>query len=245
VTKKEILSYSTIDSTNLEAKRLIKSENLSNSFLIAETQTAGRGRFERVWFSPAGKGIYLTAVFEPILTIDAPHLYVILGAVASAWAIEEITKLPVQLKWPNDLMLGGKKVGGILAEVQKTNQGFTPLIGIGINVNTESFPKQIVTLPATSLKLEAKKSFDLKTAQKTLVKKIKAAKKRNFKFLFEEWKARNVDTGRKVRLTIADQVYEGEVKGWGGEGELLLRGNDDKIKAFSAGEIEYLTKKKG
>ncbi len=235
-----ILKYDTIDSTNLEAKRLIKSKGLENAYLLAKTQTAGKGRFDRVWYSPEGEGIYLTAVFAPIKEIDMPHLYVILAAVASAWAVEAATKLELSVKWPNDLLLGGKKVGGILTEVVKTKNGYTPLIGIGINVNTASFPATVVKVPATSLALEAKSEFSVEKVAKQLISKIKRARLRSFDFLFSEWKKRCQDVGKKVKLTIADQVYQGAVVGWGEAGELLLRDENDKIRPFSAGEIEYL-----
>jgi len=237
---KSVQYFESIDSTNLEAKRQIKTSGLRDSYIIAGTQTSGHGRFERAWYSPAGKGIYLTAVFNPIQEIDQPHLYVVMAAVASAWAIESLAKVKVTFKWPNDLMVDGKKIGGILTEVQKTKDGFTPLIGIGININTMSFPKDIVKIPATSLKISGKEEVDIKKARRTLVAKLKSAKRRNFNFLFDEWKQRNNDLGKQVKLTIGDKVYEGTVGGWGSEAELLLKDKDDKIKRFSAGEIEYI-----
>ena len=124
---------------------------------LADEQTAGRGRSDHSWHSASGEGLYLSALVKPSLPLRDALLLSLATGLAAAHAIEEVTNLKIDLRWPNDLMLAGKKLGGILVETASETGADAPLryavIGIGINVHQRAFPPELTAL-ATSLGLE-------------------------------------------------------------------------------------------
>jgi BirA family biotin operon repressor/biotin-[acetyl-CoA-carboxylase] ligase len=124
---------------------------------LADEQTAGRGRSDHSWHSASGEGLYLSALVKPSLPLRDALLLSLATGLAAARAIEEVTNLKIDLRWPNDLMLAGKKLGGILVETASETGADAPLryavIGIGINVHQRAFPPELTAL-ATSLDLE-------------------------------------------------------------------------------------------
>ena len=139
----DIHIYDTIDSTNLEARRMIvEGSILSPSLLISHTQTNGRGQLGRNFYSPVGSGLYLSLVFKPHTPPqNSPHITPA-AALATAKAIETWTGVCPLIKWVNDLYLDGKKVCGILTEVATAPSGDVYIIvGIGVNITTKKFPQ--------------------------------------------------------------------------------------------------------
>ena len=138
--------YDEIESTNNEAKKLASGGAPEGTVVIAEHQSAGRGRLGRQWTSPAGKGLLFSVVLRPRLPMTEAHLLTLVAATAAAEGIEGQTKIPVQVKWPNDLIVNNRKVGGILLEVSgEFDEVNWVVVGVGINVNTE-FAELPVTL---------------------------------------------------------------------------------------------------
>ena len=141
----DITIYDTIDSTNLEARRRIAEGRISSpTLLIAHTQSNGKGRLGRHFYSPKGSGLYLSLVFKPSTKqTDLAHCHITpTAALATAKAIETWTGICPLIKWVNDLYLDGKKVCGILTEVANTPTGDAyVIVGIGVNVTTEAFPE--------------------------------------------------------------------------------------------------------
>jgi BirA family transcriptional regulator, biotin operon repressor / biotin---[acetyl-CoA-carboxylase] ligase len=154
--------FATIDSTNtyaLEQAKITGPAKVAHgNYYIADEQTAGRGRSDHQWHSQAGEGLYLSVLLRPDLaTADLIWLPLITGLVVHK-AIAEVTAMDVDLRWPNDLLIGGRKVGGILVEAQteSTSKGHiatAAVIGIGINLHQQRFPRGLATEP-TSLDLE-------------------------------------------------------------------------------------------
>src|SRR5208337_1599069 len=143
--------------TNHVAMELGYAGEPEGAVVLAEEQTAGRGRAGRSWHSERGTGIYITLLLRPKLSpVQAPLLTMLAGLSARA-AIQAQTGLSAELKWPNDLLLGGAKLGGILTEMhaEPTAVRFV-VIGLGININQEKFPAEIASL-ATSLRKESGK----------------------------------------------------------------------------------------
>ncbi len=141
-----IKQYESIDSTSLEAKRLLQQNYGHGTVVAAETQTAGKGRLGRVWDSAKGAGIWFSVVLQPRLAMEQMSLYSFVAAVAVAEAIHDVTGLTAQVKWPNDVLVNGKKVCGILLEmVAERNQPVRIIIGIGINANQKQsdFPEEV------------------------------------------------------------------------------------------------------
>jgi len=159
----KIIHYQEIDSTNEEARRLIKKgEGQEGLVLVADRQTRGRGKPGSAWFSPEGN-LYFSVIVKPRRHPKDLAPITLLGALAGRSAIAKVSKLPVVIKWPNDLLINSKKVGGILAE--RVPSGHL-IIGIGINVNV--LPAE-VRGSATSLKRESSKSFPIEKISKILI----------------------------------------------------------------------------
>lgn len=142
----KILTYREVDSTNDEAKRFCLKDPESRAVCIADRQTAGRGRFGRSFYSPPETGLYLSAVTHPNKSIERSSVYTAAAAVAAAKAISRETGEEPQIKWINDLYLGGKKICGILTEAItdfETGEVRSMITGIGINITTEDFPEEL------------------------------------------------------------------------------------------------------
>jgi BirA family biotin operon repressor/biotin-[acetyl-CoA-carboxylase] ligase len=146
--------FATVDSTNTYALAQARSRALHGSFYVADEQTAGRGRSDHTWHSNAGQGLYLSALLRPNLAIAELVWLPLIAGLAVHRAIQEITALTVDLRWPNDLLIGNRKTGGILVEAQtEAGRASAAVIGIGINLHQQSFPAGLATEP-TSLDLE-------------------------------------------------------------------------------------------
>ena len=152
---KSLYHFYAVDSTNAFALRLIEHgyKVAEGTVVIAESQTAGKGRLGRSWYSERESGLYLSIILYPKAPPSLAPLLTLATTIAAHNAIERTTRLDVDIKWPNDLLIGGKKVCGILAEMQaEVDRIKMMIIGIGINVNHESFPEEIAGR-ATSLRL--------------------------------------------------------------------------------------------
>jgi BirA family transcriptional regulator, biotin operon repressor / biotin---[acetyl-CoA-carboxylase] ligase len=151
--------FPTIDSTNTyaleEARKNPKDGGAPHgSFYVADEQTAGRGRSDHAWHSQAGEGLYLSVLLRPEIAIQDLVWLPLLAGLAAHRAIHEVTALAVDLRWPNDLLIGPRKTGGILVEAQtESDRATAAVIGIGINLHQQRFPSGLATEP-TSLDLE-------------------------------------------------------------------------------------------
>jgi BirA family biotin operon repressor/biotin-[acetyl-CoA-carboxylase] ligase len=146
--------FRTIDSTNTYALEQARQGAPHGSFYVADEQTAGRGRSDHTWHSNAGQGLYLSVLVRPdLVTADLVWLPLLAGLAAHR-AIQETTALTADLRWPNDLLIGSRKTGGILVEAQaEADRATAAVIGIGINLHQQRFPAGLATEP-TSLDLE-------------------------------------------------------------------------------------------
>ena len=133
-----------IDSTNTRAKELGEKGAPHGTLVVAEQQTAGKGRRGRSWVSPAGSSIYMTLLLRPEVEPSRAPMLTLLMAYSIAEALRESEQIDVQIKWPNDLVLNKKKICGILTEMSaEVDYVHYVVIGVGINVNTEEFPEEI------------------------------------------------------------------------------------------------------
>jgi BirA family biotin operon repressor/biotin-[acetyl-CoA-carboxylase] ligase len=146
--------FRSIDSTNTHALEQARQGAPHGSFYLADEQTAGRGRSDHAWHSNAGEGLYLSVLLRPNLAVADLVWLPLLAGLATHHAVHEVTALNVDLRWPNDILIEGRKAGGILVEAQ-TESGIATaaVIGIGINLHQQKFPTGLAT-PATSLDLE-------------------------------------------------------------------------------------------
>lgn len=166
---KHIIHLGEIDSTNEEAKRQVKRGQGEGLVIIADSQSAGKGKPGSSWFSPPGN-LYFSAVIKPHRNQNELAPLTLIGALAGSSAIYELSSIASVIKWPNDLLIGRKKIGGVL--VERILSGHV-IIGIGINLNSdiEKFPEKIRTT-ATTLAHESKKRYDPREFSRIMIDQL-------------------------------------------------------------------------
>jgi BirA family transcriptional regulator, biotin operon repressor / biotin---[acetyl-CoA-carboxylase] ligase len=241
--KKQIACFGEIDSTNARAKELAVQAAPEGAVVIANSQLSGRGRRGRSWFSPALTGIYMSLIIRPhISPAEAPKL-TLMTSVALAEAIETISNLKTEIKWPNDILISGRKVAGILTEIS-TEMEFVHyiIIGIGINVNTqsESFPEDIKDR-ATSLYIESGRQYSRVGMIRMILEKFEEIyntfKIGGFKRTLKEWKKRADIVGRTVEVNTMNTIYKGEVTSIDEEGGLIVKDSRGNYHRIISGDI--------
>jgi BirA family biotin operon repressor/biotin-[acetyl-CoA-carboxylase] ligase len=234
---RDIYYYEIVDSTQDIAWQLGLNDSPEGSVVVAETQKKGRGRQERKWFSPRG-GIYLSLILRPnFIPINEISKLTLLAGLACVYAIRKTTGLLCSLKWPNDILLGDKKLGGILCELNaETDRINFVVIGIGINVNTTNLPKE-----GTSLFIQTKKRFFRVHIVKKLLEEIESLysllRREGFSFICREWQKYSYIWGKKVKIKMLNRDLEGQAIGIDRRGYLLLKKDNGFIERVSSGDL--------
>lgn len=237
-----------IDSTNLRAKQLAECGEPEGTLVVADRQTAGRGRRGRGWLAESGVGIWMTLILRPDLEPERLSGITLIAALAVNRAIREVSGAETQIKWPNDIVLGGKKICGILTEVSsEMNYIHYAVTGIGINVNTVQFPADMQDI-ATSLYLETGSLVD-RTA---LIGRFAALygkyyerylRDGNLKAFVEEYNRVLVNRDRQVKIYYGmveeadpSKIETGIARGINEDGTLLVE-VDGCCKSIVSGEV--------
>ena len=235
--------FQAVDSTNDEAAALAVRGALEGTVVIADAQERGRGRMGRSWTSPPGVGVYLSVILRPaIQPHDAPSL-TLLGAVAVAEAIEEVTGLAAEVKWPNDLIVRGRKVGGILGEVAAEASRFHYVIlGIGINVNqTEAGFEGELRHVATSLRIETGRLVNRTAMIRSLCESLdrwyNCFLLEGSAPIIERLRQRCLTLGQRVVARSGDQQLCGLAVDLDHAGALLIRDADQRLHRLIAGDV--------
>jgi BirA family biotin operon repressor/biotin-[acetyl-CoA-carboxylase] ligase len=239
---KSIHHFFKTDSTNRVALELGHAGEPEGAVVLAEEQTAGRGRVGRKWHSERAAGIYVTLLLRPRLApVQAPLLTMMAGLSAHS-AVQAVTGLTVDLKWPNDLLIGGKKAGGILTEMHaEPGQIRFVIVGIGLNVNQEKFPGELANL-ATSLRIETGKQQPRMELLVRLLREFES----DYNRLLREGVASVVErfqaissyaNGKRVRVSNGTESYIGTTAGLGPEGLLHVRRDDGQMVTVITGDV--------
>lgn len=222
---------STMDAARVEARQ----GTAGGTVIIAGEQTEGRGRMRRAWLSPSGN-IALSIVLYPD-TAGLPYL-IMIASLSVARSIEAVTGLKTQIKWPNDILIRGKKVSGILIENEVKGGGVAcALIGIGINVNLKA--SDVAGIPATSLEDELGRSV----LRVNVVRSLLAEFERLYLLLpeagsiYRAWRDRLETLGKKVIVTSGSDVLEGVAESVDESGALMLRRDDGGLTKIVAGDV--------
>ena len=239
---KKIHHFFRSDSTNRVAMELGYANEPEGTVVLAEEQTAGRGRAGRSWHSERATGIYVTLLLRPkISPVQAPLLTMMAGLSAHA-AIQAQTGLKADIKWPNDLMLDGKKLGGILTEMhaEPTLVRFV-IVGIGINVNQEQFPTELRDI-ATSLRAETGKAQSRLDLLARLLGEFETDYNRfvrdGSRSVTERFaQVSSYASGKKVRVTNGEESYTGVTAGLRPEGLLQVKQEDGSTVTVLAGDV--------
>ncbi len=225
-------------STMDEARRLAKEGAPEGTVVLSDEQTAGRGRFQRAWVSPKGASVLLSVVFRPTLA-ELPYLNMV-ASLAVVQAVEEVTPLKPRIKWPNDVLLEGRKACGILVD-SSLGEGVVhhAVAGIGLNVNLDPYAYPEIAGIASSLSSALGRPVSrlrvllaLLDRLEELYLRLKAGES-----LQKEGRAYLDTLGKMVRVKRGDAVEEGYAEGISQEGHLLLRRADGSLYAAIAGEV--------
>ncbi len=231
----KILTYEKIDSTNDEAKRLAKQGVPEWTVVVADRQTKGRGRLGRRWHSDSG-GLYLSVILRPPLRTGELFPLTLLMAVATVRTIRGLFNLEAMVKWPNDIVFGGKKLGGVLVETDRQ----AVIAGIGLNVNNDHFPEEIQK-ETISLKTILGSKSDPGKIVEVFVQEAKKLYqhflKKGSDLLIEEWQLFSDLSHPWVKVSTPAKTYEGRILRLGSKGELIIKIADGKIKKFYSGEV--------
>lgn len=237
----ELYFYKSVDSTNIRAKDLAETGSVHGTLVVADEQTMGRGRRGRGWESRKGISIYMSLVLKPDIEPGNASMLTLVAAMAVAEGIRQSTGLECQIKWPNDVVIHGKKVCGILTEMSTQIDYINHIvIGIGINVHNEEFPEEIRDI-ATSLYLESGK----KQNRALIIEKVWEAfeqyydiylKTQDMQGLMEEYHQKLVNMGKEVRVLDPKEPYEGRALGITPRGELVVEVQGEK-RNVASGEV--------
>jgi BirA family biotin operon repressor/biotin-[acetyl-CoA-carboxylase] ligase len=241
---KSLYHFYSVDSTNAFALRLLEHgyKVAEGTVVIAESQTAGKGRLGRSWHSEREAGLYLSMVLYPKAPPSLAPLLTLATTIAAHNAVEKATQLDVDIKWPNDLLIGGKKACGILAEMQaEVDRIKMMIIGVGINVNHESFPDEIASR-ATSLRLA---SGRLQSRIEILVDFLEEFEALYLTFeqkgpraIIDWWtRLSSFANGRKIEIHDGVRTIAGVTRGLNPLGALRVEQEDGRTEEVYSGDV--------
>jgi BirA family biotin operon repressor/biotin-[acetyl-CoA-carboxylase] ligase len=241
-----VFFYESIGSTNDQAMEVGDKGGPEGALFLAETQTHGKGRLGRRWISPPGVNLYISVLLRPRFPPMQAPVVTLMAAVALAEAIIDVTGLDAWIKWPNDILIQGKKVAGILTEMHAEQDTIHYLVvGVGINVNLdpETLPEDI-RAKSTSLKSCLGEKVDrtelLCRFLECLARDYGVLNQEGPPAIFSRWDAFSRVTGRRVRVSAPRERIEGQVEGISSEGALIVRLPDGNRRDIFSGDVEIL-----
>ena len=237
-----IFHYTEIDSTNNKAKQLGDEGAPHGTLVTADRQTAGRGRRGRSWISSEEDNIYMTFLLRPQFAPDKAPMLTLVMAYSVVQAIQKLTGLETQIKWPNDIVWNGRKMVGILTEMSLSGSGIRHVVvGVGVNVNTKAFPEE-VEKTAVSVRQATGKIWEKRELIAAIVEKFEEnyrvfEQTEDLSEIQEVYNARLVNRGREVCILSEKESYRALAKGINSKGELIVQHEDGREEAIYAGEV--------
>jgi BirA family biotin operon repressor/biotin-[acetyl-CoA-carboxylase] ligase len=241
---KEVHLLPSVASTNTLAMEMAAGGSPEGTVVIAETQTGGKGRLGRKWISPKGN-LYLSVILRPDVPLQKAPLITLMGAVAVATTIRTTCGLEAGIKWPNDILVSGKKVSGLLTEMSAEQDRVRHIVlGIGVDVNMEleTLPPEVRVL-ATTLAAASGKTIDRTALLRQLLRDLDRWYRiflSNGQEVLREWKSLNLTIGNRVAVSGAGETLEGLARGIDEEGRLVVRLDDGTIRTVAAGDVSIL-----
>jgi BirA family transcriptional regulator, biotin operon repressor / biotin---[acetyl-CoA-carboxylase] ligase len=233
-----------VESTQKIAHRLSYEGYPEGTLVISEEQVAGRGRMTRSWYSPKYTGIWMSLILRPNLPPQKAPQFTLIAAVAISQAIEEISGIEAEIKWPNDILIRGKKVTGILTELQAdADKIHSIILGMGVNVNQSStdFAADIQPI-ATSIAIEAKKKIPRAQLVRRILEKLEIYydlyMEEGFRPIKLMWESRAVSIGKNIIARTINGTIEGKALGITDEGILQLEDAQGIIHHIYSADIE-------
>lgn len=248
-TQRRLVVLSETDSTNNYAKELASDGAAHGTAVIADSQTAGKGRLGRSFFSPPGTGLYLSVIIRPDISLETAQLITSCAAVAAAEAVEELCGRDVSVKWVNDLYMNGRKICGILTEASlslETKSLDYAVIGIGINVlSVKNIFEQELNDIAASVEDETGVKINRNTLCSVLLNRLdeRLADIESRSFL-EDYRRREILTGNVITANAGGEKVTGTAIGIDDNASLIIQLPDGSVRALSSGEASLCRIKK-
>lgn len=237
----KLVRFDVVGSTNDEAKRLAMDGAPHGTLVVAEHQTAGRGRMGRSYTSAEKEGVWMSLIIkDEILPMHASMLTLVMG-LAVTKAIKQVVDVKPMIKWPNDVVLSGKKVVGILTEMSLSMDKIDHIvIGVGINVHHETFPAELQSV-ATSIFLESGQHISRKVLIERVLEQFEQyyhayRMTQDLRLIMEEYNTYLINRGRQVQVQDPKGSYMGEALGINKDGELIVQTNEG-LRTVASGEV--------
>jgi BirA family biotin operon repressor/biotin-[acetyl-CoA-carboxylase] ligase len=235
--KPKVLRFESLPSTNTELARMASEGAAEGLAILADEQTAGRGRLQRAWSSPKGAGLYFSILLRPQIPVDQWPLITFAAALAVGDALQEAAGVQTDIKWPNDLLSSERKICGILAEAIDTPGGRAVIVGIGINLTQNAFPEATSVSEVTGARAD----------REAILAALLSALTRWYSLLGERekivaaWSSRSsFATGKLVEVKNGDEVWQGTTCGVEPDGALRLKTVTGDVRLVRAGDVNRL-----
>lgn len=238
---KKVYYFDAVSSTMDIALGLGIKGSPEGTVVLVEAQTRGRGRLGRGWFSPRYKGIYLSLILRPQISPNQAPMLTLISAVSICEAIKEKTGLSPQIKWPNDILIHHKKVGGILTELNaEMDLSRFVVVGIGLNVNND---KKTLPAGATSLKEQKKEDIERLELLQEILRKIEtnylAFQEKGGLPIIGKWREYSISLGRRVKVIRQKEQVEGQALDIDMDGGLLIRDDTGLTQKVMSGDVVH------
>lgn len=236
-----IFYYEEVGSTNEAAKDLARKGAEEGTIVIADKQVQGKGRLGKSWDSPSGTGIWMSIVLRPQILPGQASQLTLLAGLCMCEAIQRVTGLEAKIKWPNDVVVNGKKICGILTEMSAEMERINYIIvGIGVNVNTKTFPEELIH--ASSLYLEGGKEYIRRYIVKEFIQLfekdyINYKDEKNISVFLDRYKAQCVTLHSHVKIIGANGEYTAYTKDIAEDGSLVIEDENGKENRVLSGEV--------
>jgi BirA family transcriptional regulator, biotin operon repressor / biotin---[acetyl-CoA-carboxylase] ligase len=243
VVGRDIQVFQETTSTNDVIERLARDGVKEGAVVFAETQTKGRGRLGRKWASPAGKGLWFSVLLRPNMRPELVTQFTVAAATALSRAIRAETDLRIGIKWPNDILLGTRKIAGILtelsAEVDRVKH-VTVGIGVDVNIGRNDFPPELESI-ATSLAAQCGRPVDRAALATAILRELDLDYTRiqagHFEALADEWEAQSTTLGHEVVIRMGDREVRGRAESLDAGGALLVRTHHGHLERIYGGDV--------
>lgn len=239
---KEIIYKTSLTSTQELAHRIANEGAEEGTLIVADEQTGGKGRLGRSWYSPIGTGIWMSVIVRPEIPPQKAPQLTLLTAVAVLRGMKEATGTECEIKWPNDILYEGKKIVGILTEMQaEPDQVHSIIIGVGINVNQQQFPPELEQI-ATSLRQiqnkELKRSVVIQRVLEEFEQLYLEYIENGFSFIKKLWEVHSITIGKRITARTVSNTLEGMAKGITDDGVLLLEDDSGQVHHIYSADIK-------
>ncbi|OON97551.1 MAG: biotin--[acetyl-CoA-carboxylase] ligase [Epulopiscium sp. Nele67-Bin005] len=237
---KNIIYYDEVSSTNIVAKDLMRKGVAQGTIIIANYQTEGKGRQGKNWVETKGEGIAFSIILYPNYNIEKISILTLITGIVVCQSLREITGYPLKIKWPNDIILNGKKICGILTEAINIEDGYGVVVGIGINVNNVQFAQE--TPYASSLYLECLRRFNRADIISVILKKLETSYKiyqthKNFVNFIDIYEELCLNIGEAIYIKQNGAKVKAYVLGVTKDGNLSVQYDKGHVGEISSGEV--------